>query len=600
MTDSITAAIQAEKARRSAAVPDLITDAVKAERASRSARPADPSWIDRVGNVASSMASELSAAWQGASTVTRDRDGNSTMPIAGEFVRLDSGPSYKTPDGQFGRIDPTRHVVLRDDGSGKVMVYNRTEDPNTISSRLESAGRMLSLGALSPVTKSVTTAALGGPSKAARNLADLDRAGIRPPSLGTVTEGRGTRIIEEVGRNNPVTAGAFQKAENRAVADAADATERMAARFGGAEDPYSIGETVRTGIEKYGEKLSQVGERLFDPVHNAIGKETKVDIGSTRQFLDAEAARFAEYPSLDSLVNSPKLKSVQKALSDTGELPYEILKELRSSVGKRLSSVGLRDDTETSLLKGLYASLTDDMKLAATNAGVLDKFNRANSVWSREMGRVTTLNKLYGKAQERIASDVEAMVKGGTSRTSYEAVKTLFGALKGPDRSEVASGLLRTMGRSKANDPDSFSPTQFLTAFSKMDDRTKNLLFGGPNRALRKDLNSLARAMGVLDRAGDVKQRPNTAIPLSGSATLGALAGGAYVAPEMTALATLSGVAAAQLLTNSRFIRLIRLAAENNTRIPAAKFSLLVRDMPQQASAIRAYQNALSEQNKGE
>lgn len=595
MTD-ITAAIQAEKARR--AQPNAIQDAIRAEKARRSAP--EPGFLDRFGNVAASMASELSAAAQGASTVTRDRLGNSTMPIAGEFVRLDSGPSFKTADGEYRRIDPSQHVVLRDDGSGKMMVYNRTEDPNSIGSRLDSAGRLLSLGALSPVTRAVTTTLRGGPSRMAQNFADLDAAGIRPPSLGTVTEGRGTRIVEEAGRTNPVTAGAFQRAENRALDDATESVERMASRYGGAEDPYAMGETVRVGIEKYGKKLDDVGSRLFDPVHNAIGTTTPVRLDGTRKFLDAEAARFADYPALNSLVNSPKLKGVQKALAETGELPYELLKELRSSVGQRLRTSGVRDDRETSLLKGLYGSLTDDMKQAASDAGVLDKFNRANSVWSREMDRVTSINKLYDKAQERIASDVEAMVKGGTSRTSYEAVKELFGALRGDDRKEVASGLIRTMGRAKANDPESFTPTRFVTAYNRMDERTKGLLFGGKATQERKDLEVLSRALSVLDRAEGVKQRPNTAIPLSGSATLGVLAGGAYVAPEITALATLSGVAAAQLMTNPRFIRLMKFAAENGTRIPSERLTLLARDLPQQSEAIRAYQRALSEQTQDE
>ena len=502
----------------------------------------------------------------------------------------------RTPDGNLEDFSPSKHTVLRDDASGKMMVYART--PDTDASRLESAGRVMSLGMLEPVTRGVR-GALTAPGKMASNLADFDTAGVRPPTLGTVTEGRGTRIIEETGRNNPLTGKQFERADERALGDLTAAVDNTAGKYGTANDPYAIGETVRQGIDKYKVRLEQTGERLFDPVHRAIGDTSPVGLDSTKTFLDAESARFADFPEIADFLKSPQVERVRSALSGSDELPYSLLKDLRTQVGKRMRSRGLMDDREEALLKGLYGSLTDDMKQAASSAGVLDKFNRANKVWSGEMDRVKGLNKLYDKAQERIASDVSAMAKGGTSRSSYEALRSLFGALKGDERKEVASGLIRTLGLSKANDMETFSPTRFFKSFDAMDPKSRDLLFGTANNELRRELNGLVRVAKTLDKADRVKQRPNTAVPAMGMGTVAAVGSGLYFSPELTALAAVSGAAAAKLLTSPRFIRLVRYAAENGTPIPPQRLGLIARDLPQQADAIRQFQSALAEQEQG-
>lgn len=590
MTD-LSAAIQAEKARRAGG--DL-SGAIKAEKAKRAATPKGPSFVEGFGNVAASMMGEVSAGMQGTSPVTRDISGEPTRPIIGEYAPGDGLGYIRTPNGNLVDFSPSKHTALRDDASGKTMVYART--PDTDESRLTSLGRVASLGMMSPVTKSATTMARGAPSVAARNMADFEATGVRPPTLGTVTEGRGTRIIEEAGRNNPVTGGQFSKAETRAVDDLSASVERTAAKFGDAQSPYDVGGVVRSGIDRYSERLDDLGGKLFDPIHRAIGDTTQVDLNSTRSFLSSEADRFADYPGLEQFLTSPQMKTVKSAIDDAEALPYSLLKELRTKVGTRLKSGKVRDDTDEALLKGLYGSLTDDMKTAAQQASVLDKFNRANAIWSKEMDRTKDLNRLYSKANERIAADVEAMARGGTSRTSYDAIKNLLGALKGDQRKEIASGLIRNMGLQKAGEPESFSATRFLTAFEKMDPKSRDLLFGTGNNELRKELNALARVAGTLKKADEVKQRPNTAVPIMGAGTLGALAGGMYLSPELTVLATLTGATASALLTNPSFIRLVRQFAESGRRVPANRLALIARDGPQQAAAIREFQAALAEQ----
>lgn len=586
--------IQAEKASRTKS--GGLPAAIRAEKERRASTPKPQTMADGFGNVAASMMGEVSAGLQGTSPVTRDISGESTRPIVGEYAPGDGLGYIRTQDGGLVDFSPSKHTALRDDASGKVMVYERT--PDTDESRLTSLGRVMSLGALSPVTKAATTVARGAPSVAARNMADFDAAGVRPPSLGTITEGRGTRIIEEAGRNNPVTGGQFSRADTRAVDDLAASVERTAGKFGDAQSPYDVGGVVRSGIDQYSARLDALGEKLFDPVHRAIGDATEVDLSATRSFLESEADRFANYPGLEQFLTSPQMKTVKSALDSAEALPYSLLKELRTKVGTRLKSGKVRDDTDEALLKGLYGSLSDDMKSAAQQAGVLDKFTRANAIWSKEMDRTKDLNRLYSKANERIASDVEAMARGGTSRTSFDAIKNLFGALKGDQRKEVASGLIRSMGLQKAGEADSFSATRFLTAFEKMDPKSRDLLFGTADNALRKELNALIRVASTLRKADEVKQRPNTAVPIMGAGTLGALAGGMYLSPELTVLATMTGATASALLTSPKFIRLVRQFAESGRRVPANRLALIARDGPQQAAAIREFQAAVAEQEQ--
>lgn len=581
-------AIEQVKGRR---VSDDLSSAIEQVKRTRSAEPRG-NFVTNIGRVGASMMNEVSAGMQGTSPVTRNVYGESTRPIVGEYAPGDGLGYVQTPNGLVN-FSPSKHTALLDDASGKVMVYERT--PDTDESGITSAGRVLSLGALSPVTRAVS-AVPRGQSTLSRNLSDFDRAGVRPPSLGTMTEQPGTRIIEETGRNSPLTAGQFRRADERAISDTAEAVERTAAGYGGAQSPYDVGGGVRSGIDRYRARLDEVGGKLFDPVHRAIGEETPVELSATKGFLSAESERFADFPGIQDFLNSPQLKQVRTALEGTETLPYALLKDLRSKVRTRLTAGNVRDDKDEALLKSLYGSLTDDMKAAATQAGVVDKFTRANSTWRREMERVESLNKLYRKTNERIFSDIEAMTRGGTSRSSYDDIRKLFGALKGDERKEVASGLIRNMGLARAGEADSFSPARFLTAYEKMDPKSRDLLFGTANNELRRELNGLVRVMEKLRKADEVRQRPNTAIPLMGAGTLGALGVGISVSPELTALAAMTGAGASALLTSPRFIRLVRYATETGQNIPANRLALIARDAPGQADAIRQFQAALAEQ----
>ena len=589
MTD-ILDAIQIVKSRRGE------TDTPKSSRlaptTAQNPTPEASGFLPGVARVGASMMGEVSAAMQGTSPVTRDLSGKSTRPILGEYAPGDGLGYIQTPDGLID-FSPSKHTALLDDASGKVMVYKRT--PSTDEGGIAGFGRVMSLGALGPVTR-LASGVPGTPSTMTKNLNDFDRAQVRPPSLGTISEQRGTRIIEEAGRNFPLTAGQFQRADQRAISDTAAAVERTGAKYGGAQTSYDTGGAIRDGIDRYRVKLNEVGDSFFRPVHRAIGDDTNVDISSTKAFLKSESERFSEFPELGDFLNSPQLKQVQKALESSDSLPYELLKDLRTRIGKRMSSGKVVDDKEDDLLKNLYGVLSDDMRTAARAAGVEDKFDRANKFWQREMERVESLNKLYKKTNERIASDTNAMLKGGTSRSSYDDIKKLFGALKGDERKDVAAGVIRNMGLAKAGDEGSFSTTRFLSAFDKMDPKSRDLLFGSADNELRKELNGLIRVMRTLEKSDEVKQRPNTAVPLMGLATLAGVSGGIYLSLELTALASITGAAASVLMTSPKFIRLVRYATETGQRIPANRLALIARDGPGQADAIRQFQAALAEQ----
>lgn len=112
--------------------------------------------------VGAALAGNLAAAMQGTSPVVRGAEGRLNYQPLGKVIDSDGGPAYADAQGKWQLVDPTRHVILNDPGSGDATVFARS--PAT-DERLASAGRLLGFGATAP--SAVAVANLGGPAAAA-------------------------------------------------------------------------------------------------------------------------------------------------------------------------------------------------------------------------------------------------------------------------------------------------------------------------------------------------------------------------------------------------------------------------------------------------
>jgi hypothetical protein len=161
--------------------------------------------------------------------------------------------------------------------------------------------------------------------------------------------------------------------------------------------------------------------------------------------------------------------------------------------------------------------------------------------------------------------------KGGVNRLSG-----LLNAVPRDAQADVRATLIDRLGRAKgpaqSAEGDVFSPSTFLTNWTKMSSQGKNALFG-QNTRMRNDLNDIAL---LSESARDVAKFGNA--PGTGRAgellTLGGIAATAATTFNPVAIAALAalpalGAASARLLASPRFVRLLARAGNVNT--PAAQ-----------------------------
>ena len=137
-------------------------------------------------------------------------------------------------------------------------------------------------------------------------------------------------------------------------------------------------------------------------------------------------------------------------------------------------------DVPRSKWAALYGALSDDMGVAAKNAGP-----EAESVWQwanqytkTQLGR---LEELSGIVSKDAPEKVFAAAVAGTSEGDTIA-KRVISALPMQERREVSAALLQRLGRATPGQQnamgDAFSTETFLTNLSRMSSQARQTLFG--------------------------------------------------------------------------------------------------------------------------
>jgi hypothetical protein len=565
---------------------------------SRLAQPQNPGFIDKAANVVRGLGNEMSAAMQMTSPVTETMQGQPTKKLLGEMAVLDSGPSFKLPDGKYRSVDPGMHVILTDPKTRKTMVYERGESPGGIGARLDAGGRLLSLGMIDTV-RGVTQAGKAG--MAAADLAeDFASQGVRVPTVGTVTQGRSALIAEEALRNMPGSAGTMHGAQDRAVVDAGRAAERLAGQYGDATTPFGSGDTIKSGLRNHIENFKAAANDRYGALDAKIGGDTRVPVDGIKSYLDAEAAKYADDPEFAELLQSPRLRAIQAAVSKKEDVPYVLIKNLRTDIGKKLAKPTAAPDEDRALLEGLYSALTDDMKTAASNAGAIDEFTDANNFYRQGIDQIRgSFDLMLRRTEEALFFDLEKMAAEKGAKASSKALVDLRSALDPKDWDQAVSVLVRRLGKPTPGAVDalaaeSFSPATFITNYEKLAPVSRSILFGVPDTPKRKAMDQLVRVVGSLKNAQKTRQSPNTAPTLGTTGLLGYTAlTGDIVTPALTAV---GANVAARLMTFPPFINLYAATVRGAGPDTVARLSQFSRQYPQHASELRALSDALAQE----
>jgi len=403
------------------------------------------------------------------------------------------------------------------------------------------------------------------------------------PTLGMQNVGLG--VVEAGLDKIPFSTGQIRKATDRAQTQMEAALQRGVDKVGVPTTNTGAGEAAQTGAKAFVKDFQDKADNLFGAVDAKIGKNTFVTAPNAIGVLQDLTKYSEKYSNVAGFLNTSKFQKLLKDLEVDGALnalPYEALKDLRSGIGR---SMGKLDGPMSSLpeaeLKRLYASLSQDMRSAATAAGddALKAFNRANKFYSAGMKRINGALKKVTKADtpEKAYNNILALTTADSPRGSTAKLQQIKVSLPKEQWSTVSSTILRKLGEAKvgqrgapdASDFAEFSPSTFLTNWNKMDKGAKTVLTSGniPQSA-RKELDNLALV------AQRFKEKPVSTGSAATNSLLAFVVGAPTIGPVKTAMIAGGTFISAAAMTNATFLKAVNAATAGNF----TKLSKLAQD----------------------
>lgn len=414
---------------------------------------------------------------------------------------------------------------------------------------------------------------------------DFAKAGTTP----SVGQGTGNVIAEgaesTLGRlpGGVGTTFRFGQRQSQAIGDTIN---RMVASLARNADPEQAGRLIERGLisgdDSFVGRFQDVSEKLFDDLDQFIPGDTLVPASNSQAALNALSSPVAGAENLsEALLINPSIRRAAEAFAadvgQTGTLPYETLKNVRSSIGRMLSSPSAIDDLPRAQLRRVYAALSDDMAAAAAQNGGTRAFERANRYYRAGLNRIENVIEplVRNRVPERIFTALERSGRDGAT-----TVRTIYRSLKPEEQATVTGLVLRRLGQSTPGRQGAegleFSTETFLTNWNRLAPDTKSVLFAQPHFGpLRGDLDSIARATQAIREGSQVIANPSGTGAAAAQATGVALTGaGAFQAAQgqfgllgtvMTTMATAN--IGSRLMTSPKFVRWL---AQTTALSPAA------------------------------
>ena len=443
---------------------------------------------------------------------------------------------------------------------GEVAVPELTGVPSALS-------RQLRLGAL--------------PDKQAAAQA-ASRIGVTP-TLGM--QGRGSALLEAGLEKVPFTTGRVAQAADRTSDQMSDVLDRATAKVGDATTNVAAGEAAQRGADAFVSNFQNKSTKLFNAVDDKIGFKTNVQAPNALNTVKELTKYASQYPEISSFLNRPKFQSLMNSLQKETQLlnekgkpfqilntvPYELLKDLRSNIGRSIGKMnGPMSDLPEAELKRLYSSLTDDMRLAAEAAGpdAVKAFERANKFYRAGQARIDNVIKdvANAKSPEIAYNKIVGMTLDNSPRGSVKALTQLKKSLPKEEWSTVSSTILKKLGdtsagRAGAEGTTAFSASSFLTNWNKMSNPAKTVLTSGNvPQSVRRELDDLATTVARFKGAGGERNFSNTGTII----TTATLTAGTIADAVTTGIASGGVYLSARALTNETFLKAVNAAAKSD------------------------------------
>jgi hypothetical protein len=453
---------------------------------------------------------------------------------------------YRDPkSGQLVPTDQAKQVALRDPADNKIKIFARTPDTN--EGVLSSAGRLLGTGlasgaptsrasALAPAVEAAQELRPGQQVVAAADRLSATGSPVQVPRA-VATDNMSVQQAGAATSNVPVAGTPLVKAAERTISQLGAKADEVSQGFGSGKSVAEAGDTARTAVKDWitGESAANAN-KLYDRVDSLVDPNIKTPLTNTRDTIADIAAK----RSAAGLSSGKATDAVLEAVQRNEGLTYEGTKTLRTSIGEDMSRGILPEGVSAGELKSIYGALTKDLEASVQAAGgekASAALSRANNYYKLVSERRESLAKIVGSdgnaPAEAVLGRIEAMA-GSTSRADISKLAQARKAIGSEDWNELASTIVGRLGRDVEGD---FSPQRFITAYGKISDAGKNVLFrSGGKSELAGHLDDIAK---VSSRFKELQKFANP----SGTARagFGGLIGAGAFAEPLTTLTTVLG-----------------------------------------------------------
>lgn len=375
--------------------------------------------------------------------------------------------------------------------------------------------------------------------------------------------------------NVPVAGTPLVKAAERTIEQVGTKADEVAQGYGSASPVSGAGDTAKASIKDWitGESASNT-RKLYDRVDTLIKPDVKTPLDATRTVV-AEIAAKRDAAALSSgKATGEVLEAVQRA----DGLTYEGVKTLRSNIGEMLKGGILPEGVSGSELKKIYGGLSKDLESSVAASGgpkASAAFDRANKYYSLVSDRRESLAKIIGAdgnaPAETVFSRIEAMA-GSTSRADISKLAQARKAMGADDWNEMASTVVSRLGRDVEGN---FTPQRFITAYGKLSDAGKTLLFrSGGKSDLASHLDDIAT---VSSRFKELQKFANPS-GTARNASWTAMGAGVATAPLTTLTTVLGGRAVAMALAQPA-------SASSIAKLAKSQLALVTNPTPSRIAA---------------
>lgn len=428
-----------------------------------------------------------------------------------------------------------------------------------------------------------------GRQQVEQNIADFAKAGT-VPTVGQATQSPVLQGAESLLSKTPGATTVMRNAANRQGEEVSNRLSSLAEGLSPGADSGAAGEAIIRGVSGPGgfvDRFKAEAQRRYDALDQHVPSSMPIDISNTKQALADINAGIAAAPQTSALMQNPKLVQLERAIgTDTGggtQLPYEAVKQIRTMIGDQLSDFQLTSDLPRSKLKQLYATLSDDMKTAAENAGpqARQAWQEANAFYKAGQERIDTLQRVIDKN-----GGPEAVFNAAMSGTKDGAttLNRVMSALEPAERKTVSAAVINRLGKSNPSAQnaagDEFSMGTFLTNWNKLSPQARKTLFGGYGQDFADNMDSIARVASNVRTGSQYLANPSgTAPSLAQIGTITGLASAIFTGNFPTAAGILGGAGvtnlSARLMTNPNFVRFLAKRGEDSVNSLPATISAL-------------------------